>query len=118
MTITIISKRKGAPAAPAGATIIYIARPSPLGNPFVMTKESERDDVIEKYEAWLRDEWKKNGVVRRELEALAKRVRDGEELALQCWCSPKACHGDVIKRAIEGINRRFYERQAQNPAMC
>lgn len=112
MSILVINKRKGAKAPPAGAHIIYIGRPSVLGNPFPMQNESERPGVISRYEIWLRDEWKKGGAVRRELEALAKRVRDGEVLALQCWCAPKPCHGDVIRRAIEGINKRFYEQLA------
>lgn len=113
MDIVVTSKRKGSAPAPMGYTIVNVARPSILGNPFPMESEADRAKVIAEFEDWLRKEWKKNGAVRRELEALAERARNGEKLALQCWCSPKACHADVIKRAIEGINRRYYEQQAQ-----
>ena len=31
---------------------------------------------------------------------LADRVDRGERLALQCWCKPKDCHGDVVRELI------------------
>jgi hypothetical protein len=91
---------------PRGYTVLYIGRPSVLGNRFKMYDERERKWVVNQYRDWLRNEWLLQTSVRRELEALAERVRDGECIALQCFCAPLACHGDVIKEAIEGINRR------------
>jgi len=79
----------------------YIGRPSILGNPFVIGKDGSRDEVIEKYRRWLWDEFKRGGKVRDELERLCKKVKDGNELVLMCWCWPLRCHGDVIKRCID-----------------
>lgn len=102
--ITVTSKRPRGTQAP-GATIVYIGRPSVLGNPFPMSKESERAQVIEQYRDWLRAQYKTNPRVRSALESLAARSRAGEHLALQCWCAPLPCHGDVIAEAIAGINK-------------
>jgi len=41
------------------------------------------------------------------IEELAYRVYEGEELNLVCFCAPKACHGDLIKDAIENITSRL-----------
>lgn len=85
----------------AGAIGEYVGRPSPLGNPFRMRNESERARVIAKYDAWLRSKIAKGDKrVCDELNRLYKIARDGE-LVLVCWCAPKACHADVIKRVLE-----------------
>lgn len=104
MCVHVVSKRAGGDQPVAGDTIVYIGRPSILGNPFAMVSEGHRSTVIRQYREWLRVEYAKKGPVFDALHALAKRVREGEHLALQCWCAPRACHGDVIKDAIEGIN--------------
>lgn len=95
-----------------GYTVEYIGRPRTLGNPYPMQDATakERKWVIDQYRAWLREQWTAGGAVRAALEVLAERVRDGECIALECYCAPKACHGDVIKEAIEGINRRHDAR--------
>jgi hypothetical protein len=58
---------------------------SKFGNPFEMTKESERNTVIEQF--------KKHFYSNHELMKEAEKLR-GKVLA--CWCHPKPCHGDVI----------------------
>jgi hypothetical protein len=41
--------------------------------------------------------------VKRKMQSLAKRIKAQEKIALQCWCAPKACHGDVIKGILEDM---------------
>ena len=65
---------------------VYIGRPSKWGNPFVVGRDGDRDEVIGKYEAWLQTQPQLVGSIKTEL-----RGRD-----LVCFCSPKSCHGDVI----------------------
>ena len=95
-TITVASKR-------TGATGEYIGRPSPLGNPFRVKPHGqyERGETIELYRRWL---WDKISTGDRdvciELDRLTYMARHGD-LTLLCWCAPKACHGDVIKKCIE-----------------
>ena len=78
----------------------FIGRPSVLGNPFIIGRDGNRDEVIAKYRAWLWSEIKKRGAVYNELIRLAK--ADGE-VVLVCYCKPLPCHGDVIIKAIEWL---------------
>ncbi|MGB3388463.1 MAG: DUF4326 domain-containing protein [Pseudaminobacter sp.] len=64
---------------------VYIGRPSKWGNPFVIGRDGSREEVIEKYRAWLASQPEL-------LDALDElRGRD-----LVCWCAPQGCHGDVL----------------------
>lgn len=67
---------------------VYIGRPSKFGNPFVIGRDGARDDVVRKYEEFVRS--------RPELMEAAKRELRGKNLV--CWCAPYACHGDVLLR--------------------
>jgi hypothetical protein len=81
----------------------YIGRPSVLGNPFVAHGESERMTVIAQYRRWLWDEFRKPGAVHDEIVRLFEISQHGD-LVLGCWCSPKPCHGEVIKALIEWLS--------------
>lgn len=79
---------------------IRIDRTSPLGNPFIMSEESERDCVCDKYEEYFQNKVKEVGDFRDEVIRLYRLVKAGRKVNLQCWCSPKRCHGDTIKKFI------------------
>lgn len=80
----------------------YIGRPSPLGNRFVIGTDGTREEVIEKYRAWLLDELH-NADSRATLiyRRLVRMHQRGERVVLRCWCAPLPCHGDVLKALIE-----------------
>lgn len=65
---------------------VYIGRPSDWGNPFVIGKDGDRDDVIRKYRNWI--------MRQPDLLSRAKKELRGQRIA--CWCKPEACHGDVL----------------------
>ena len=67
---------------------VYIGRPSKFGNPFVIGRDGNREQVIEKYAQWL--------ATRPDLIKAAKHELRGKDLV--CFCAPKACHGDVLLR--------------------
>lgn len=68
---------------------VRIDRTTKWGNPFVMNHENERVDVIIKYEEHF-------------IENLLKDIGElSDAKRLGCWCKPKQCHGDVIKRYLE-----------------
>ncbi len=69
---------------------VYIGRPSKWGNPFVIGKDGTRDEVIRKYESWLRTQ--------PDLLAALPELRGK---VLGCCCSPHACHGDVLVRLAD-----------------
>ncbi len=97
---------------------VYIGRPSVLGNPFKIGTDGSRERVIEKYRAWLRRLYKlgrwqsKNRptgmgacqpeLLYQEIIRLAE-LSKRQDIVLICWCHPEACHGDVLKDAIEKV---------------
>jgi len=96
--------------------LVYIARKcgkfngSPLGNPFKIGRDGTREQVIEKYRNWLWKMMKSRDVkVCSELKMLVDKVRNGEKVLLGCWCSPSACHGDIIVRCVNWIIESGYE---------
>lgn len=77
----------------------YIGRPSVLGNPFAVGRDGSREQVIAKYRVWLWEQINQRGKVWEELLRLA----EVENLTLICFCKPLACHGDVVKAAVEWL---------------
>ena len=91
--------------------MIYIGRKfggfkeSVLKNKFKIGKDGDRDEVIRKYRVWLWEEVKKRGDVWRELRRIQEMMRS-KDVYLICWCMlNEACHGDVIIRCIEWMNK-------------
>lgn len=76
---------------------IYIGRPSKWGNPFVIGADGNRKDVLDKYENYLRAN----------VELMAC-IHELEGKNLVCWCRPVPCHGDVIIKILEELNREQY----------
>jgi len=67
---------------------VYIGRGSIYGNPFVIDKHGDRDEVCEAYESML--------FSNQELLAKVRKNLRGKDLV--CFCSPKRCHGDTLLR--------------------
>lgn len=65
---------------------VYIGRPGPYGNEFVIGPDGTREEVIRKYEARARGDAAFVAKVKRELRGKV----------LGCWCAPLPCHGDVL----------------------
>ena len=70
---------------------IYIGRPSKWGNPFVIGRDGNREQVIEKYRAYILDHPALLAAVQSELKGKV----------LGCWCAPQSCHGDVLAELAE-----------------
>lgn len=77
--------------APLGS--VYIGRPTKWGNPFSIGKDGTREEVVIKYEQYLKN--------RPELIKAAKKELKGKDLV--CYCAPKTCHGDVLLEVANGI---------------
>lgn len=72
---------------------IYIGRPSKFGNPYTHKEGTgapwvvdTREDAIRLYEEWLREQPELMVAVKKELRGKI----------LGCFCSPLACHGDIL----------------------
>ena len=85
-----------------GVPIIRVDRTSAIGNPFKMYSESERDKVCDEYEVYFNKKVAEGTDVKfmNELRAIYKLAKQGD-VYLACWCAPKRCHAETIKKFIE-----------------
>ena len=68
---------------------VLIDRRTKWGNPFQIGNGMTRDDVISKYEEYIRGR-----------PDLLNSLHELKGKVLGCWCKPKACHGDVLVKLI------------------
>jgi len=78
-----------------------VDRSSPLGNPYYMQFEEQRNEVCDKYERWFYKQIEESESFRDTVEALMAVYVQTRKLRLFCWCSPKRCHAETIKKYIE-----------------
>lgn len=78
---------------------VYIGRPSKWGNPYSHLENTladfqvnTREEAIEKYREWIRDQ-----------SHLLNSLFELKDKVLGCWCSPKPCHGDVLIELLEEL---------------
>lgn len=115
--ITVVNKYKHTPTK----NDIYIGRGSILGNPYTHMKNTKARYMVESrevaVECYKRDLYNLlNDVIieneqnllnrifkQRYLDELQriKQLAEKGDVNLVCFCSPKACHGDVIKEIVE-----------------
>jgi len=106
MTIEIMNIKYNKPVEPWD---VKVDRSSVLGNPFYMKSESQREEVCKKYEEWLLGKMnnKMDSDVFFEMVRLFELYEKHGKLRLFCWCAPKQCHAESIKRIlIETKERR------------
>jgi len=105
--ISVINKYKHTPSS----IDVYIGRGSALGNPYTGSKSVKntkaeyqcdtREVAIAKYEEYLKLAISENNrYICDELNKIWSKAKSGD-VNLVCFCKPKACHGDIIKKLIE-----------------
>lgn len=77
-------------AAEAMGLLVRVDRRSAWGNPYRMRDESERENAILGYRAYVRGK-----------PELLARLSELRGRALACWCAPPDCHGDVLAELAE-----------------
>lgn len=81
--------------------VFLIDRRTSLGNPFILTDESQRDEVCDKYEEWFYSTGLKDHDVNLYLQKIKDYLIEYKRITLLCWCAPKRCHGETIKKWLE-----------------
>jgi hypothetical protein len=81
----------------------YIGRPSILGNPFIIGRDGNRTEVIEKYKIYFHERLSNDLQFQNYVILLSQELIRSKKLDLICWCSPCACHGDIIKKLLMEI---------------
>ncbi|GAB6141924.1 hypothetical protein JCM14076_26530 [Methylosoma difficile] len=74
---------------------VYIGRGSDWGNPYVIGKDGDRDEVIRKYKYDFERGFLKGD--KQKLLLLKGKV-------LGCHCKPAACHGDILVEYLNSID--------------
>ena len=72
-------------------------RLSPVGNPFTMYNEAERDLVCDKYEEYFNKQIQTNGKFIEYINKITQHYQQHGSVTLACWCSPKRCHCKTIR---------------------
>jgi len=108
-TITICNKRdrnfpKGGEGILQNNSMMYfsIDRTTPVGNPFPMRRETDRDRVCDQYQYFFEQRMadKTDHVFHAYIAQIAAAYRAGHDVLLFCWCAPKRCHGETIRNYI------------------
>lgn len=100
----------------------YIGRPSVLGNPFthngVRTNLAKlsfktREDAIAAYEKYFDTMYGKDDEFTKAFDEIYEHYKNGEDIYLQCFCKPLACHGDIIADKLQRklIKEKMEERK-------
>jgi uncharacterized protein YeaO (DUF488 family) len=101
--ITVVNKYKHTPTE----NDVYIGRGSALGNPFTSIKDKttlaqfvcdSREESVESFREYIEEKIaSKDKKICDELN----RIYRMESVNLVCFCKPKSCHGDIIKKIID-----------------
>lgn len=91
----------------------YIGRGSPLGNPFKISGNRTRNIAILEFGVWIKESilnkkeyfFKQEDTIN-ELTRLFNILIKEQELNLICYCSPKLCHGNIIKQLL--LNKYYH----------
>ena len=78
----------------------FIDRRSALGNPFFMPSEGYRKAVIRKHKVFFKNAIKEKSNIHNALKIIIAAGYTHRKVRLFCWCTPKKCHGDTIKKYL------------------
>ena len=68
---------------------VYIGRGSKWGNKYIIGKDGNREEVVDKYEEDIRQN-----------KYLLSLLYELKNKRLGCFCKPLSCHGDVLVKLI------------------
>lgn len=60
-----------------------------------------RDEAIERYSGYFDLEYAHNQSFKEQIDEIYEKYKNGEDIYLECYCHPLACHGDTIKEKLE-----------------
>ena len=97
-TIEIMNMKRQKPVTPYD---FVVDRSSKVGNPFILKTERDRAKVCEEYEKYFALNKGDPQFVKVLAAMLAAHKKYGK-LRLFCWCAPKRCHAETIKKHMLG----------------
>ena len=96
MIIKVVNLRKG-------KSDFKCDRTTALGNPFVLYSEKDRNKVCDEYEIYFQRNMNPDEAPPGFLEYLDEILQAAKkkDITLGCWCAPKRCHCDTIKKYLD-----------------
>ena len=82
-----------------GELLIKVDRTTPIGNPFRMHDETERDQVCDLYEEYFERAMKNDLLFKHHIDYIVNAIST-KNIALGCWCAPKRCHAETIVKYV------------------
>lgn len=79
---------------------VFIGRPGPLGNPFVVGRDGTREECVQYHQEWLDGKREAPNGKRPPTRDYIVRMCKGKKLG--CFCAPELCHGDNYVRICDG----------------
>ena len=98
---------------------VPIYRGTIFGNPFThdgkrssLARKSfkTREEAIEAYKLYFHAMYENDVEFKIAFDSLFEKYKNGEDIYLQCFCKPLACHGDVI---AEELQKRLIKENMQ-----
>lgn len=96
--IEIVNMRKEKPRAPYD---VRVDRASILGSPFVLKNEKDRDKICDKYDVYFQKQIIDNKEFLSALKEILYIYTQYKKVRLFCWCVPKRCHAETIKKWLQ-----------------
>lgn len=63
-------------------------------------------DALDAYRIYFHEMYKNNQEFKDAFDEIYDKYKKGEEIYLQCFCKPNACHGDII---VEELQKRLIQ---------
>jgi len=80
---------------------VKVDRSSRLGNPYLLSAGLSRQTACTEYETYFRERVIRDTEFKQSVNVLTELYKKHGQLNLFCWCKPKQCHAETIKRYIE-----------------
>lgn len=98
---------------------------SPLANPYTFNgKRSNiaklsfktREEALSAYKLYFNEMYGNNEAFTKAFDSIYERYKNGEDVYLQCFCSPNPCHGDYIAEMLQKrlVKERMEEKKLKS----
>lgn len=105
-----------------GPDVYYIGRPSILGNPYTHIQDKKtraefivntREEAVNAYEQYFHYQYESSEKFSNLIDEIYHKHLNGAHVYLGCFCKPAACHGDIIKKILDGWVERTKQEAKQ-----
>jgi hypothetical protein len=79
-----------------------------LGNPYLITKENNRDMVCDEFDTYFKEALlDKDSIISTYIRGLEEESKT-KDIVLLCFCKPLRCHTDTIKNYLDNFLKEYH----------